>query len=288
MDPSQPQFKLEHRLCLNGLPLPLQTAKMDLEDLHKVAGGDQEDQDFVLLSIKASGEVHWLEKALNVRARFWRTNHAHIPLMQEMSKAIDDGKVRKGARGRLSRMVQAVVGIKVRNKVVLVQNKSGLVLAFRPGEEMETIRWFLEEVSKDLKRLEEVGRACGDGPRKKGGGHRVPLDDPDPAQAFIDTTLSKIKAHPQCHLVTYMPSRICFHVIKKGEKDDVQNFYLHGYQKKRKVLLDQVSQVDGEQRQDDRAEEAVRIVFEQTLNVCIEYLDKATGSQSELPVPLEG
>jgi hypothetical protein len=46
MDPIQPQFILEHRLCLNGSPLPFETRKMDFDDLHQLAGGDQEDQEF--------------------------------------------------------------------------------------------------------------------------------------------------------------------------------------------------------------------------------------------------
>eukprot|EP00972_Heterocapsa_arctica_P043539 6429236-Heterocapsa_arctica.AAC.1 len=153
----------------------------------------------------------------------------------------------------------------------------GVALAFRPGEELETIRWFLEEVSKDLKRLEDVGRSCADGPRQKGGGHRVPLGDNNAAeQTIIDSTLSMIRDHPQCHLATYMPSRQCFKVIKKTSETDNKFIYLKCYTKKRKLLLEQVPLGEDETRQDDRAVEAVRSVFERALNDCIEYLEPGT------------
>jgi hypothetical protein len=283
----QLQFVLEHRLCLNEVPLPFVTYKMDLEDLNKLVGGDQEEQDFLFLSIAASAEVRWLEKALEVRVLFWRNNHRDIPLMHEMRQAIDAGKVRKGSRCRAARLVDKVVAVMIRGKIVLLQNKVGLVLVCRPTEEKELLLWFLEELTKDVKRLATVGRACVDAPRKKGGGHQVLIEDDSPEQAIIDNSLSTIRAHSQCHLVTWLPSLTSLKVIKKNNQGEEKFFFLKGYKKKRKLLLEQISLMDGESRQDDRAEGSVRMVFEQAANACIEYLEIATGSSSDLPVPLE-
>eukprot|EP00972_Heterocapsa_arctica_P060303 8894202-Heterocapsa_arctica.AAC.1 len=186
-----------------------------------------------------------------------------------MRKAIDGGKVRKGARCRLSRRPNVVVAIKIRDKVLLMQNKSGLVLCSRPTEEEDTLRWFLEELKKDLMRLpdatsraQEEGQEVEDMPRKRGGGHRVPIDDDDPEQSIIQASLSRIRDHPQCHHVTYLPSRNCFKVIKKNDSND-KYVYLKGIAKKRKEALE---------RQDDRSEEAFRQLFEQAISACIDFL----------------
>lgn len=289
MDPIERPFVLENRLCLNGEPLPFEVLNTCLEDPLNIAGGDQDDQDFHLLSVKAGAEVHWLEKALHVRCRFWRKQHAFVPLVREMLKAIDEGKLRSEAAVRSSRRPGVVVAIKIRDKTVLVMNKPGLVLALRPGAESATLHWFLEELAKDLERLGELGRACQPGPRKKGrlsGGLQVPLAAPD-AEDVIGTlvhpNLNAIRCHSQCHRALFLPSRGCFEVFAKG--GDHKIFYLKGYTKKRKTLLDQVSIVDGELRQDARAQDAMRAEFAMALDACIQYLELAPGNRQ--PVPLE-
>ena len=80
-----------------------------------------------------------------------------------------------------------------------------------------------------------------------------------------------------------MPSRGCFEVFAKGGDHNI--FYLKGYTKKRKTLLDQVSIVDGELRQDARAQDAMRAEFAMALDACIQYLELAPGNRQ--PVPLE-
>jgi hypothetical protein len=286
MDPLEPPFVLERLLCLNGSPLPFTSGTMDFEDLHELAGGDKVDCDFVCLAIKAADDVHWLEKAIKVPARYWRANHAHLPLLQEMRKAIEAGKP-QGNRRRMSRRTGVVVAIEIRDKILLMQNKLGLVLCSRPGEEEETVRWFLEEVGKDVKHLQdlkaeaqdEAGDVGQEGIRKralkKGGGHRVPTDDDDPEQSLIQTALSRIRDHPQCHHVIYLPSRHCFKLIKKNDSTD-KHIYIKGLTKKRKEAFE---------RQDDRAQESIQKLFEQAIGACFEFLELANGSSSSR-VPL--
>ena len=289
MDPIERPFVLENRLCLNGEPLPFEVLNTCLEDPLNIAGGDQDDQHFHLLSVKAGAEVHWLEKALGVRSKFWRKQQAFVPLVREMVKAIEEGKLRSEAPPKSSRRPGVVVAIKIRDKTLLVMNKPGLVLALRPGAEQATLHWFLEELAKDLERLGELGRACQ--PRQKGrlsGGLRVPRDGPAPDPedvigTLVATNLNAIRCHSQCHRALFLPSRGCFEVFAKG--GDHKIFYLKGYTKKRKRLLDQVSIVNGELRQDARAEETFRMEFEKALDACIQYLELAPGNRQ--PVPLE-
>jgi hypothetical protein len=192
-------MELEHLLCLNGCPVPVERRTMDFEDINLCCDGDKDDEDFVLLDLKAGAQVTWLQKFiqkhLKVNNKFWRERHGELPLVQEMRKAIDTGK--RGLGKTANRRTGVIVGIKVRDKVVLVQHTKGLVLAAYAGQEKEAIRWFLEEIENDVKLLGPVspGRNPRPGPQQRDS----QVDDDDPAQVIIDTVLSEIRGHPQCH-----------------------------------------------------------------------------------------
>jgi hypothetical protein len=265
-------MELEHILCLNGCPLPVERRTMDFEDINECCNGDADDKDFVLLDLKAGAPVAWLEKHLKVRSKFWRHRHGELPLVQEMRMAIDTGK-----RRRSTRRTGVVVGIKVRDKVVFVQNKSGLVLAAHAGEEKETIRWFLEEIEKDVKL---IGPAPMTFIEKD---DREQVDEDDPEQVPIDKVLKEIRGHPQCHKINFATSRGCFQIIKKNipqNESEVKCIYIKGFTKIRKDFLQRVMLVDGEESLDDRAVEVYRRVFEQALIDCTQYLELAIGDSS--------
>ena len=271
-------MELEHLLCLNGCPLPVERRTLDFEDIHDCCDGDKDDKDFVLLDLKAGAHPMWLQKHLKVSSTFWRERHGELPLVQEMRKAIATGKRSLGKWA--NKRTGVIVGIKVRDKVILVQHTKGLVLAAHAGEEKEAIRWFLEELEKDVKLL---GPAPGPHQRDSQG------DDDDPAQVIIDTVLSEIRGHPQCHKANFASSRGCFQIIKKKipQNDrDVKCIYIKKFTKIRNEFLERITLEEGEERQDDRAAEAFRKVFEQALINCTQYLELAIDSSSSARVPL--
>ena len=131
---------------------------MDFEDIHNLVGGDgaaaDENEEYFLMDLKATAEVRWIEKAFGLSSRWWKDHHKDVPLLEEMRKAIDGGKARKGGASRLPRRPDLVVAIQVRDRVILVKNQAlGLALVSKKGEEMETLQRFLEEFEKDLTNL---------------------------------------------------------------------------------------------------------------------------------------
>jgi hypothetical protein len=270
-------MELEHLLCLNGCPVPVERRTMDFEDFNHCCDGDKDDEDFVLVDLKAGAQVTWLQKFiqkhLKVNNKFWRERHGELPLVQEMRKAIDTSK--RGLHKKTNKRTGVIVGIKVRDKVVLVQHTKGLVLAAYAGQEKEAIRWFLEEIENDVKLL---------GPRPQQPDSQV--DDDDPVQVIIDTVLLEIRGHPQCHKANFAPSRGCFQIIRKKtpQVNDTKCIYMKKFTKIRDEFLERIALEEGEERQDDRAAEAIRKVCEQALVNCTQYLELAMDSSSSARV----
>ena len=80
---------VQKRVCLNDSAIPLAQQCLDFHDLHNLAEGDLEGQVFILLSLKESGDLRWLEKSFKLPAKWWVRNHMCVPLLTEIRQAIE-------------------------------------------------------------------------------------------------------------------------------------------------------------------------------------------------------
>ena len=105
-----PHFQVDHRLCLNGFPVPVETKTMVIVD--PLALGDTNSLNLPiatevnLVSFKASGDMNWLCKSLQLpggdgsnynKGRWWAHNCFRVPLLIEIKEAIKKIKQLKRA-----------------------------------------------------------------------------------------------------------------------------------------------------------------------------------------------
>jgi hypothetical protein len=245
---------------------------MDFEDIHNLARGDSGEEEFWCLDLKATGDARWLERAFQLPVRFWKAHQHEVPLLQEMRKAIESGKVRKGGGSRLPRRPDAVVAIQVRDKVLMIQNKtSGLVLMAKHGAEQETFQWFLEELQKDLLNLKEhqaeTASSSTEPPVKQ---KRLSIDVEE--EHIVEAALDKVREHPLCSRVIFLPSRDSLRVIRTDKQ--TAEIFVSGSRKKR---------LSARQDQDEEGWAHLRSSFDRAANSAIEFL---TGADSPSAPPL--
>ena len=166
---------------LNGLEVPLEkraAAVVDPENLAGEAPGAGQvfahpcaRAQFTLVNLKASADMGWFYKALGLRLKWWKEKRARLPLLLEIRQSIKERKGRAfaGSTRRLPRESEAMTLVKVRGKVLWVQNRSNFVtLGLRPREsegevpresEGEVLQWFVKELEKDVELLKAKGAA---------------------------------------------------------------------------------------------------------------------------------
>ena len=99
--------------------------------------------------------------------------------------------------------------VRVRGKNIFVQNLTNVVKLGLPMEgrgALETLKWFLQEIQKDLKTLRETQRARAPPP--------APSADPR-LDELVDGIMERLLTHPRCHKALWLPSRSCFRLKKK-------------------------------------------------------------------------
>jgi hypothetical protein len=207
-----PPDSVRWRMCLDDVAIPFHRDTLDLHDLHEEANGDKEDQEFLLLPIKATADMNWLQKSFKLPgARWWILNQYKINLLSEMRQAIDNKKIKNGRGCRMPKLHKSIVAIRIRDKVILVRNRSkSLCLAFKPGEEVETLQWILKELEEDIEKLSD--QTAEEGPQKQQlHKNAVGNEEGD----VVKDSLKKVQAHAQCLQATFLPSRLSMKVIKK-------------------------------------------------------------------------
>ena len=94
-----------------GLPVPLENARLDL------AWGPgepaEESVPFLLVHLKSTGDLLWLERFLGKGARWWKTASSRLPSMREILEAMPVTKRKVNAK-------HTVVPITVRGRKLLV------------------------------------------------------------------------------------------------------------------------------------------------------------------------
>jgi hypothetical protein len=210
-----PPDSVRWRMCLDDVAIPFHRETLDFHDLHLEANGDKWDQEFLLLPIKATADMNWLQKSFKLPGtRWWILHQYEINLLSEMRQAIDSKKIKIGRGRRMPKLHKSIVAIRIRDKVIFVRNQSkSLCLAFKPGEEVETLQWFLKELEEDIKKLSDQG--AEEGPQKQQV-HKKAVGNEE--GEVVKDSLNKVKAHAQCLQATFQPSRLSMRVIKKNKK----------------------------------------------------------------------
>ena len=70
-------FQLQHRLCVGEHVVPLAKQQLELKDLHELQSGDEDPQDFLLLSLKVGKPMPsmlWFTKSLGLPSSWWEKN----------------------------------------------------------------------------------------------------------------------------------------------------------------------------------------------------------------------
>jgi len=246
MDP----FDFQLRLCLGSHVVPVVEETHPVLDPHNLGAEleflDVDDSlEVSLVSLKATGNLVWLEKALSLPARWWVKHSSKIPLLKEIREVIKDKKPSpsQGSKSRLPREPSALVILKIRERVLLMQNSSSqmhLALTGTPGappgsfeDKVGTLKWFCNELQEDIKVMLEEEQQEGEAEEEQEAGPQVP-------GATVAKSLETLREHPLVLKAHYLPSRTSFKVVKKDKSTSI--FWVQGL-KKRKLEEDDEDQV---------------------------------------------
>ena len=247
-----PGFQVEYRWCLNGLAIPVEIKDMfivdplNLADTYSLKLPDYTEVN--LVSFKATGDMNWLCKSLQLPGddidkkhppcRWWSHNSNRVPLLMEIKEAIKNLKLEKEKRSFND--VHSLILLEIRGQLLYVRNNSVAVtlgLAKEPGslpfcskdigepstprenkdidepssprknkdiDEFQPLVWFLSQLQKD------IDESLQDMPEQKAAS--VASEHEEQVQEVME----KLKAHPQCHLVHFLLSRMLFRIRKKN------------------------------------------------------------------------
>ena len=227
-------FKFERKLCLNDVFVPLETREMEFSDIHGITGEEDFEGSFNLLNLRATHDAHWLQKALKLPAKWWVRNQAKLPLMHDISEAIMQSKKTKGGAARLPRQEHLVVAIRVRERVLLVQNSTRCqTIAIKDGDEPEVLTWLLEQIQKDVA-LDTTAAPAS--PRGSSVPQKKSREDLEPCDTFTDEALETLRKHPACSRAWFLPSRSAIKVSKHSK--GAQSFTLTSKKRKKAQAAD--------------------------------------------------
>ena len=131
-------LKIQKRLALNSRCVPMTEAQMLMADPLNLQGSlpsafdDTKLYNCNIVSFGTAAKMAWFLKVLKLKQQWWR-KHAHkIQLIQDICKVLRNTKEKfKGNAARLPREPQAVMIMKVRERLIFVINrgpKKSLVL----------------------------------------------------------------------------------------------------------------------------------------------------------------
>ena len=143
-----PGFQVEYRWCLNGLAIPVEIKGMFIVDPLNLAGTYSlklpDYTEVNLVSFKATGDMNWLCKSLQLpgddidkkhpHCRWWCHNSIRVPLLMEIKEAIKNLKLDKEKASRATR--GCLILLEIRGQLLYVSNNSRTVtlgLAKEPG-----------------------------------------------------------------------------------------------------------------------------------------------------------
>ena len=252
---------LKFALTLNNLVVPVVQKDMHFIDPYAIAGDLDMDlensKNISIVNFKATADMHWFEKTLGFKEkRWWVHNHCKIPLLLEIREAIQNKKPKAGSTARMPREAGSMVFVRVRDRLLCVQNITNLVMLGligspgaspgTPEDQVAVLKWFLNELRMDIENLETTQHSVV---HKKATKHSVEEPEEDIMNEIIET----IQDHPQCLRVCFAPSRRSFKVVKKDKSS-----YEAGVKRPAKRK---------------HGEEEVRAQYQQALGAVVAWLD---------------
>ena len=218
-------FQVKSSLCLNGQAIPVETKDMILLDPLNLADSNSldlpESTVVNLISFKASGDMNWLCKSLQVpggddkkckKCRWWVHNSVRVPLLMEIKEAIKHLKKKK--KKGVSADPKCLILLEIRGQLLYVLNNSASVtlgLTKEPGTltvphpDIDPLVWFCTQLQKD------IDQHLQHKPDKKAHPQcQVEHEEQ------VKEVLEQLKAHPQCLVVNFVPSRLLFKIRKKS------------------------------------------------------------------------
>ena len=216
-------------------------------------GEDEEDssQEFLLLSLKTSGDLEWLNKFLEKPSRWWKSHGRKQPLIEEFLQAITPRKYPPNT-------VRPIV---LRGKEILCRylRSSPTLAFFEDKPDFESLEWFMRELKKDL--ANEGGTEL----IKKG---KETKDDEE--QKIVEEIMENIREHENCSKAWYLESRSTIKVLTSDER--LKEFSVKAFKKRRTQALIQ---------QDDEGWEHLRSAFLEAGDQALLFLtQKAPGASS--------
>ena len=246
-------------LCLNDQVVPAQTKVCAIVDPYELMEGldlDLEETEVSLVCFHGTADMSWLMKCLEMPVKWWIHNWNRIPLILEIRSGIKAKKNKKEPANH-----KCLVALQVRGKTLFVVNDThtmtlGLLESQplpeeqpgSPKNQAGTLGWFCDELYKDIENLPKEFQK----PLKE---DRAPPEH----QEAIQRTLDGIQAHPQCKSCHYMPSRLCFRVIKKDKTSE--EIRVVGLNKRQKP-------------------EGAQDPFEKVLSLALEFLENGVQEES--------
>ena len=248
-------------LCLNDQVVPAQTKVRAIVDPYQLMEGpdlDLEETEVSLVCFHGTADMSWLMKCLEMPVKWWSHNWNRIPLFLEIRMRIKAKKSKKEPANH-----KCLVALQVRGKTLFVVNDThtmtlGLLESQPlPGEQpgspenqAGTLRWFCEELYKDIENLPKEFQK----PLKEDRARAPPEH-----QEAIQRTLDGIQAHPQCKSCHYKPSRLSFKIFR-GDKTS-KEIRVVGLNKRQKP-------------------EGAQDPFEKVLSLALEFLENGVQEES--------
>ena len=235
---------VQQQWCVGGLALRLEREPMTLMD-------EASAQDFLLLSLKSTGDLEWLNKYLEKPSRWWKSHGREQPLIQEFLEAITPGKYPPNT----------VMPIVLRGKEILCRymRASPTLAFFADKPDFESLEWFLRELEKDL---------VNEGRTKRRRKTQETKESEE--QQIIDEILENIRDHENCSKAWFLDSRSSIKVLSCDQR--LKEFIVKAIKKKRAQALIQ---------QDRESWEHLRSAFlEVVVEARIFLEEKAPGESS--------
>ena len=248
---------VEQKWCLGGNVLPLENKTLDVFDMtveDKMQQCLAEHGPCMVLSLKSTGHVMWLEKYLGKPYRWWKAACRRVPLVKEILHEL------KGQRAKGLCTSKMLLHIWVRGQKIGVLNHSGtLSLALQCKDpKFENLVWFLEEVKKD--QIQELDEALEGFASSKESGV-------DEESAIIEDCLENLRMHANCHRAWFLDCQKALGVVKKGQGMKRQKFIVQGMRKRHREAL--VSN-------DPEAWEALRLAVDASVKKALAFLDNGS------------
>ena len=275
-------LNLEYKLCLNNSIVPLSSRQEDLVDDEGLLGGDQSSVLFKFLPLHSNANMTWALKTLQKPCSEWKKQHKVLPILNEIRSALEGLKKKVGGV-RQRKMPRCVVPLQIRGQTILVQHHVvQLHLAFRPGDELQILPWFLQELSKDFETLQNDEEHPEENQEEE---EQNPKEDQEDSSRtwhqikeakIIEECLQVIKGYETVQHANWCPSRMSFKVTLVSKQTRFS--WVPGLRKRRRAA-------GAHDEEDSATLQALQQQFDNVIQEVLMFLSEpAASSASAMPL----